>query len=443
VDIANILSAFPQLALAANGSGAPAQIGGVMPSSILPSAAQTGQAGFYDPSKMAQLGTDQANLQRNMALAKQFMQQGSQYIPNSGGVGIAAGLASLLRGHMLQSDANASMKDVLQRTFESENQAAAAKRAQDIQDEQRKVQENIQEAIGKSKAEKDYQKSVVGEGFIVDPNNPNASMAIPGFAQQQIGIKTAEANAAAAANAKYREGRPDPFAEINRALAEGVITKAQADAAKAAKATGTQGGLAPKDQAAVDKRLPVLQDQTNKIDTAMEIAQQMKAKLDAGTYPSSLMERAAGTMAPDVLKTTGAQEMNTDTNDLVLAAQSALQGSGNRGSVAQLKILQQSKPSIANSPEANKNAIDTIIKTLQTARSLPAAELEHYGQGGTPTTWSQHAASLSGNPQMGAQPPGVSQGPPAKAAASAPTQTAVNPKTGQRIGLVDGNWVPI
>lgn len=170
-------------------------------------ATQLAMMNFADPSTMADLMAQQNALQQKQALAQQLMSQ--QYIPNSGKAGVLGAVLSHLVGSMQQGRNNESMADIFKQQFQAQNQAAQAKRAQDLQDEQRKMYEKIFEQgsidTNKSKAERDYQKRDVSNGFIVDPTDPTKSMAIPGYAEQQIGIKAGEANATAAANARYRE----------------------------------------------------------------------------------------------------------------------------------------------------------------------------------------------------------------------------------------------
>src|ERR1044072_6224977 len=73
-------------------------------------APQIGASQYYDPMALAQLQADQQKLMRNQALAQTSMQQGGQYIPNSGKAGIAAGLASLIRGRMLDGQNDEKVK---------------------------------------------------------------------------------------------------------------------------------------------------------------------------------------------------------------------------------------------------------------------------------------------------------------------------------------------
>lgn len=164
-------------------------------------APQIGASQFFDPMALAQLQADQQKLARNQALANAFMQQGGQFIPNSGKAGIAAGLASLIRGHMLQSGNDEKVTDILKRTFEAQSQAAQAKRQQDLADEQRKLQEDIfkatQIARGEGAAKKEFALPEFKDGGVFDPTKGTYSPS-QDWTNQQLSLKRAEAQIAAA-----------------------------------------------------------------------------------------------------------------------------------------------------------------------------------------------------------------------------------------------------
>lgn len=386
MDLASLL--MPMLS---GGMGAQGSMAGMQPIQQPGTAQQQGSmAPYMNPDQMAQLQTDTLDYQRRNQLANALMSQG--YVPNSGKFGMLAGIASMLGGKLAQSQNDSKLSDIIKRQYQADSEAAAAQREQQRQDEMFKTNEEIRKA--KSTAGMEY---IPGVGFMDKMTGQITQN--PDLTATEIATKKAEAENAAAATAKFREA---PGAGEIAGLNYKIKLAQQAGATPQqiqAMITGQQtvDGLSPKDQSAIDKRLPVLQDQANKIDTALQIATGMQDKLKKGVYPTGFASRAfnSNSWTPEVMQSAGAQEMNTDTNALVLAAQAALQGSGNRGSVAQLKILQQSKPSIAKDPEANANAINEIINSLQKARSPVAAELEHYGNGGTPRTWSQVASKMT------------------------------------------------
>lgn len=195
MDLASLL--MPMLS---GGMGAQGSMAGMQPIQQPGTAQQQGSmAPYMDPAAMAQLQTDTLDYQRKNQLANALMSQG--YVPNSGKFGMLAGIASMLGGKLAQNSNDQKLSDIIQRQYQMDSQAAAAKRQQDLQDLYAKTQietgGKIQEDEAKSKFEKQYQKNVVDNGFIIDPNNPNAAVAVPGMMQQQLALKKAEADIAA------------------------------------------------------------------------------------------------------------------------------------------------------------------------------------------------------------------------------------------------------
>src|SRR5689334_12622952 len=140
---------------------------------------QMNMMAFMDPSSMADLMSRQQQLQQRQALAQQLMQ--AQYVPNSGKLGVLGAIASQLAGNMQQRSNNQSLTDILRDQFSQQLSQAKAARQQQLEDEQRKLYEEIfkQGSIdtNKAKAEREYQKRDVSGGMIVDPTNPSASTA--------------------------------------------------------------------------------------------------------------------------------------------------------------------------------------------------------------------------------------------------------------------------
>jgi hypothetical protein len=344
-------------------------------------------AGFLDPSAFGGLEAQQGQLGQQSALAQQMMQAG--YIPRSGfGGALAQMVQAAIGAHMLKQS-QSQQASLYQQQIDAMNKAAQAKHAQDIEDERNKTKFGTDEEIRKA-------------GGTDEAKTLNALKYGDQTAAQSAKQKGLEAQAtlpAQEALEKMRGGyqlaaaqiSSAPFKEIQAALKSGAITPEQAQQAMQQKAV-PPSQIGVKDQVAIDKRIPVLQDQLTKVDTALQLAQEMKNKMHTGGYATNSLYN---TYAPDALKTSAAQQLGTDSGNLILAAQAALQGSGSRGSVAQLRVLQTSKPNVSLSAESNLNAIDKITAELERAKQMPAAELDHYGSGGTPTTWAQASAKLS------------------------------------------------
>ena len=110
------------------------------------------------------------------------------------------------------------------------------------------------------------------------------------------------------------------------------------------------------------------------------------------------------------LPTPGAQGFDRSVAQLVNPFQTLtrIPGQGSQ-SDAELKRLMESFPSVTNYESVNKESIANLrsyLDKIQGMQGAPAA-------------------------------------PNAPQAAGQPTQTATNPQTGERIGLVNGQWVPI
>src|SRR6476646_8565420 len=123
----------------------------------LPAVNGTGMAGmlpFIPPDAIAQNQSDMLQWQQRQQLAQQLM--GQQYIPNSGNVGLGGTILSKVMGALAQRGQNDKLTDILKQQCSIENQAAQAKRQQDLQDEYRKLKEKIYETAQGEKAKKDY-----------------------------------------------------------------------------------------------------------------------------------------------------------------------------------------------------------------------------------------------------------------------------------------------
>ena len=351
-------------------------------------------AGYLDPETIAALQAQQGNADVQSQFADSLMQAG--YVPSSGKMGaFAQGLQKVV-GALMQKNAISQMQEVSAGQLKAANAAAQLKSKADEEDAIKKEQLAVKQAVdistgskeGETKLKLQYGPQLNAQDIALaggkakaesDAKSPN-EMALE---KLRGGYQIQAANISA--------GSSDPFRAIKEALASGQITQDEANKAMKAKAVPATSELSPHDQAAIDKRIPVLQDQMNKVDTALDIAKNIKTRMQNDEYSvggaTGLYNRI--TAGHPALQTSGGQELGTDAGNLILAAQAALQGTGSRGSVAQLRILQTSKPNSALGLKANQNAIDSITKELENARAPLTAEADHYGNGGTPATWAQ------------------------------------------------------
>lgn len=161
-----------------------------------------------------------------------------------------------------------------------------------------------------------------------------------------------------------------------------------------------------------DARVAELQDGITKAQVALDAIDAMKQNIESGTYGKSGMVRSFETNLPIGLQPAGIQSMTKDTNNLVLAIQAAQASKGNRNSVLGLKTLQLGKPDPAGADPANIHGLMGNRQEIQTMLDNMTAESEHYGAGGSPTTWATAAAKLraakgGGNATGGARPAGL------------------------------------
>ena len=481
-----------------------------------------GMIPFISPDQVAQNQADMLAWQQKQALAQQLMQ--SQYQPNTGRAGIGASVLERVMGMLANNQQNAKLTDILKQQFQIENQAAQAKRAQDLQDEMRKLQENIyeaqQKAVGEAKAKRENPELKVENGFVIDPSNPQASMAVPGFTDAQIALAGGKANAEAAARARYagagesaklgmiqklmaQPDSPVKTAQLSALLGEGGM---QALAFSGMSGGGGQGGAVG--GATGDDFLktlsPPIAAQVKAIGeyrqaplTSMAMRSPMGAALmqavnqaypdyDATAYPTRSKARNAftsgkegqalnfmntaighagelldaanaldGTSIPALnsILNAGANAFGSDKVKNFNLTRDALAGEMTkafRGTGGSEKDIEEMRANLnaANSPEQLRGAIGQAMKLLGSkAQSLNEQYKDAFGQA-APNFSDPH---VTGALQKLSKA-GIDLGPlgeaynigsgAAQQSTAQPTATATGPN-GQKIGLVNGQWVPL
>lgn len=180
---------------------------------------------FYDTGAIAQNVADMQKLQQQQALAQALMQ--APYAPGSGRAGVFAGGLTRLLGMLQNNQSNSKLADLLKTQFEIQNQAAEGKRKQDLEDEYRKLNEEITKGVqiarGTQQAQKEFALPKIENGLMIDPNTGQATP-VAGWNDAAIALERQKA-AIAAAN---RQGPEDPFRNIKGALAQGLITQEEA-----------------------------------------------------------------------------------------------------------------------------------------------------------------------------------------------------------------------
>lgn len=157
---------------------------------------------FMDPNALAQNQADLMRWQQNQQLAQGLMQ--APILPYASRGGAAAGILTRVLGALQNRQNNAKLSDILKAQFEAQNAAEAAQRKQQLEDELRKMQEDIYKSQMSEKAKRDYAPLQFQGGGSFDPSTGQWNSA-PGYMTQQLAQHKQEALDTAAANARYRE----------------------------------------------------------------------------------------------------------------------------------------------------------------------------------------------------------------------------------------------
>ncbi len=382
--------------------------------------------GFYDPNAIAQLQADSMALQRRQALAQAMMGQGQQYIPQSGAAGIAAGIASLLRGRQMQGEVNDSVTDVLRRQFEMQNQAAAAQHAQEMADEERKAQREVEKLRLGEQFKRDYAPKQFTGGGVFDPSSGGFN-ASPEWMAQQLALEKSKAAISAANRAPAADPNAGLMAKLKLAQSMGatpdqlramVIGQQGAPDTQIVgtnivdKATGRATPImGPDGQPIQAQAAPLTAEARNKlalIDNALANATKFQQRTTAGQPAGGFND--VKSMLGDT-----PQLMKSAIQDMLYAK------SGASAPVEEVRKAEAMYgPSRLHVPFVGETAIPTELD------STAAAKTQNFIDDLTRMR-NEIAGSAPGGAAGGAQP----------------TQMAVNPQTGQRIGLVNGQWVEI
>lgn len=389
---------------------------------------------FLDPATLAQNQADMERWRQNQALAQSLMQ--SQYIPNSGRAGAIGNVLQRVMGAIANNQQQGRLSDILEQQFNIQNAAASAKRQQDLADEQRKLQEEIYKAVqserGKAQAQKEFAKAEFTGGGVFDPSTggftPNAD-----WMKQQLDLKRAEA----AITAANREGPADPFAKYKLAVQQGLLTPDQAKQGIQRELLGAGGNVpsgyratatgdleaipgGPADPALAAKPKPLTEGAANalaKINNAIANAKEYQRRT---VGPKGEFNDVAS-MLNDT-----PQLMNSAVQDMLYAKSGA---NAPAAEVAKAQAMYAPSRFLGIPTERDTTAsakIGNFIRDMERMR-------DQYQQGTT--------AEGSPEPQAFGASPGQTGTAPAPS--KQPTQTAINPQTGQRIGLIDGQWVPL
>lgn len=377
---------------------------------------------FIDTNAIAQNQADMARWQQQQQLAQAMM--GAPLIPHGGRGGAIAGALTNFLGMLSNNRNNDKLSDILKTQFDIQNQGAQAKRKQDLEDEYRKMQEDIyksvQSARGTAQANKEFAKPEFTGGGVFDPSTGGFT-ANQDWMNQQLALKSGEAKIAAA----NRQGPADPFRDIKAGVQAGLITPEQAQAAMRTKLLG--GGVnAPSGYRAT-------------ADGSLEAIPGGPADPNQPRKPQPLTAEATNKLA-------------LIDNAIANATKYRDRTVGKGGEFNDITSM------TGDTPQLIRSAVQDMLYAKSGA-SAPAAEVEKatemYAPSrvmGIPTERDSTASAKVQNflADMQRMRDQITQGTiaqgqamPGSAPPSAqPTQTAVNAQ-GQRIGLVNGQWVPL
>lgn len=342
---------------------------------------------------IAQLQVDEETARRRQQQAQQLIQAG--YSPVQGGNPLLAMLASVMstvKGNSMLKDSDAKLSETLAKRFEYENQQSQAK----AEAEQRKRDEDYQRELDKIGYTKEVEAKY-REPSKIDPLSAEGIAATLGLERAKAGM------------------RPGPGpSESDRKIQQLRALGATDDQIRGMLLGGQPRNidpLSPEGIAAQAKLKEV--SGTSQADPKAAAAQQAREVLDS-------LEQQLSASGPidGRLPTASAQGFDRAVAQLVNPFQTLtrIPGQGSQ-SDAELKRLMESFPAVTNYESVNKASIANLRSYLDKIQGMQA-------QGGQVAPQAQPQA-----PQAPAQ--------------GQPTQTATNPQTGQKIGLINGQWVPI
>lgn len=177
-------------------------------------------------SQFAQLQADREKYDRNQQMAQAMMSQG--YTPGSGWIGALAPLLGVFMGKRLQRQGDEKVSDLLKREFELQGKQAEAKRQQDLADEQRKFQLDLEKASKTAQAQEAAKAQYRERPDWQDPK----------WLETQLTLAQGKARI----DAQNRPAPADPFATLKAARAAGAIDDNQFRLGMQQIAMGQQGG---------------------------------------------------------------------------------------------------------------------------------------------------------------------------------------------------------
>ena len=351
----------------------------------------------YLPSDQAQLQVDNEDIKRKQQMAQAFQQAG--FNPVQGGnqiLSLIASMASTLRGNSMMKDSSKSLSENLTKQFEMQNQADQAKAEAAQRQREEDFQRELQKIDFGNKSKSQYTQRNI------DPLSPEGIAAQLGLEKGKAGLKP----------------QGSGQTELDRKIAQLKQLGATDDQIRGM-LLGNQGGSsAPSGyRATADGKLEAIPggpaDKPKEGDPKAAAAQQaleILSQLEGNLGASGPVDKYLHPVDSQKFDKTLAQLVNP------LQTLTRIPGQGAQ-SDKELAALMESFPASGNFDSTNKQQIQNLRSYIERLQQ----------------------AGGQGQPPSGAPPSGAQQ----QAAQSQPTQTATNPQTGQKIGLINGQWVPI
>lgn len=342
-------------------------------------------------AELARLQTDEEAARRRQQQAQQLMQAGYNPVPNANPIlSILASVMSTVKGDSMLKDSDAKLSETLAKRFEIQNQQDQAK----AEAERKRRDEDYQRELDKIGYTKEVEAKY-REPSKIDPLSAEGIAATLGLERAKAGM------------------RPGPgLSESDRKIQQLRALGATDDQIRGM-LLGNQGNNVPSGyRATATGALEPIPggpaDKPKEVDPKAAAAQQAREVLDS-------LEQQLSASGPidGRLPTASAQGFDRAVAQLVNPFQTLtrIPGQGSQ-SDAELKRLMESFPAVTNYESVNKNSIANLRSYLDKIQGMQGA-------------------------------PAAPNAPQVPQAASQPTQTATNPQTGQKIGLINGQWVPI
>lgn len=378
-----------------------------------------------DPTMAAQLGIDPAKLQHQLAMQALMKMGAGMATAGAPHNGHTPTIWEAMAGGMgaAQQGGQDSLQNMLKQAYMSKQTSVLAEQ-QKRQEAQNKANDALSRAISSGQLDPKFVLAMgMDEGslralatadsakftsMLTNWNSGNAAAA-----RQDATDKTKQAHddAMIAEQEKNANRRAAIAAAAQTALPKDLLLlppelRQQAVMAKYGIQLGADGQpLPPMSKGELtkrDARVTELQDGITKAQAALDAIDAMKQNIDTGTYGQSGYGRAirAGLPLP-VMQGAGVVDMNKDAANLILAMQAAQASKGNRNSVLGLTTLKMGKPDPQAPDESNIHGLLSGRADIQKLYDNMTAEQEHYGQGGSPSTWAAAAAKLRAAPRGG------------------------------------------